>query len=158
MTIIVDLQIASTATNLPDSQEITRWCNAAIQELDEPETDADNPFEMTVRIVDEEESAALNRDYRGKSGPTNVLSFPFESPPEVRINLLGDLVICAPVVEHEAKEQSKSLPAHWAHMIIHGTLHLQGFDHIEDDDAAIMEDIESRLIQGLGYPAPYENE
>jgi probable rRNA maturation factor len=158
MPVIVDLQIASSAADLPDEQSLSRWCNSALQADLETQTEGEDPLEMTVRIVDEDESAELNQDYRGKSGPTNVLSFPFESPPEVKINLLGDLVICAPVVAQEAREQSKSLSAHWAHMVVHGTLHLQGFDHIEDEDAAIMEELETTIILGLGFPAPYEND
>jgi probable rRNA maturation factor len=158
MSIIVDIQIETTAKNLPTTADIEQWCSCALQPPCAASTDDEEPLEMTVRIVDEEESAELNSDYRGKSGPTNVLSFPFESPPEVKINLLGDLVICAPVVEREAQQQNKSAQAHWAHMVIHGTLHLQGFDHIEDEEATIMEDIETRIIQGLGFPPPYESE
>src|SRR5690606_20131870 len=92
--------------------------------------------ELTIRIVDEEESRILNRDYRGKDKPTNVLSFPFEAPPGLDAwPLLGDLVICAPVVAREAVEQGKPLMAHWAHMVVHGVLHLLGYDHEEDEDA-----------------------
>ncbi len=158
MSIIVDIQIETTAKNLPTAADIEQWCRCALQPPYAASNDDEDPLEMTVRIVDEDESAELNSDYRGKSGPTNVLSFPFESPPEVTINLLGDLVICAPVVEREAQQQNKSAQAHWAHMVIHGTLHLQGFDHIEDEEATIMEDIETRIIQGLGFPPPYESE
>ena len=101
---------------------------------------------------------ALNHQYRGRDYPTNVLSFPFEAPAGITVPLAGDLVICAPVVEKEAREQDKTLEAHWAHMVVHGMLHLQGFDHIEDDDAEVMEALEIRLLMQLGYGNPYEAE
>jgi probable rRNA maturation factor len=108
-----------------------------------------------VYIVDETESQELNFQYRKKNKPTNVLSFPADIPDEVGVPLLGDLVVCAPVVEREAKEQGKTLEAHWAHMLVHGTLHLLGYDHIEDDEANVMEALETRLITQLKFPAPY---
>lgn len=111
--------------------------------------------DMTIRVVDSNESQQLNHQYRGKDKPTNVLSFPSDLPEEIGINLLGDLVICAPVVAEEAKQQSKPLLAHWAHMVIHGTLHLQGYDHIEDDQAEAMEALEIKLLQGLNFANPY---
>ena len=110
---------------------------------------------MTVRIVDETESQQLNFDYREKDKPTNVLSFPFQCPPGIELPLLGDLVICAGVVAQEATEQNKSLDAHWAHMVVHGSLHLLGFDHINDDDAAQMEAEEVTILQQLGFTNPY---
>jgi probable rRNA maturation factor len=113
--------------------------------------------EITIRIVNEKESAALNKTYRHKSGPTNILSFPFDPPPGITVSILGDLVICAPVVAKEAKQQHKSLIAHWAHLTIHGVLHLLGHDHIKDNEAEIMENIEITLLKQLGYPDPYEN-
>ncbi|MEJ2140858.1 MAG: rRNA maturation RNase YbeY [Gammaproteobacteria bacterium] len=111
--------------------------------------------ELTVRIVDESESAALNEEYRQKSNSTNVLSFPFECPEEVELNLLGDLVICAPVVEREAKQQHKNSRAHWAHMLVHGVLHLLGYDHIEEADAEKMEVREVKILESMGFPNPY---
>ncbi|OZG72390.1 rRNA maturation RNase YbeY [Hahella sp. CCB-MM4] len=147
MTLDVDMQIASESEQLPDEQNIIRWAAAALQTDDEQE--------VTVRIVDEEESQQLNHQYRGKDRPTNVLSFPFESPPGIILPLLGDLVICAPVVEKEAIEQHKTLEAHWAHMVIHGMLHLQGYDHILDQDAEVMENLEKGLMQKLGFDNPY---
>ena len=115
---IIDLQIAcEQESGLPTAQQIEQWATAAVQ----PQSDE---VEMTVRIVDEAESHALNLNYRGKDRPTNVLSFPFECPDEVELPLLGDLVICRQVVEREAQEQDKPLMAHWAHMVVHGSLHL----------------------------------
>ena len=105
--------------------------------------------------MDEAESRQLNRDYRGKDSPTNVLSFPFEAPPQVASPLLGDLVICAPVVADEARDQGKPLLAHWAHMVVHGVLHLQGYDHQTDAEAERMEEIECRILQNLHFPNPY---
>jgi probable rRNA maturation factor len=109
-----------------------------------------------VRITDEAEIRELNATYRGKDYATNVLSFPFEAPPGVDIPLLGDIVVCAAVVAREAAEQEKPLQAHWAHMVIHGTLHLLGYDHIEEADAEEMEGLEIRLLADLGYANPYE--
>ncbi|EEQ20787.1 metalloprotease [Yersinia intermedia ATCC 29909] len=114
--------------------------------------------EVTVRLVDEAESHELNLTYRGKDKPTNVLSFPFEAPPEIELPLLGDLIICRQVVEQEAIEQEKALLAHWAHMVVHGSLHLLGYDHIVDDEAEEMESIETEIMQSLGYPDPYISE
>lgn len=116
----------------------------------------DITVEVSLRFVDDETIRELNRDYRGKDKPTNVLSFPFEAPPGVPTTLLGDLVICAPVVAAEAAEQGKPLTAHWAHMVVHGVLHLLGYDHIDDADAEIMEGLEVEILAGLGVPNPYE--
>lgn len=145
---LLDLQIASETPGLPDEATIARWAEGAGSGLD-PDT------EMTVRIVDREESAELNSTYRGKAGPTNVLSFPFEAPSGVDINLLGDLVICAPVVFAEAEAQGKTAEAHWAHMVVHGVLHLRGFDHIDPADAEIMESRERDILATFGFPDPY---
>ena len=147
--IFVDLQIATeNLESLPTEEQIVQWATAAVQ----PEGDE---VEMTVRIVDEAESHELNLTYRGKDRPTNVLSFPFECPDEVELPLLGDLVICRQVVEREAVEQEKPLMAHWAHMVVHGSLHLLGYDHIEDDEAEEMESLETQIMQGLGFDDPY---
>ena len=108
-----------------------------------------------MRIVDEAESQQLNFDYREKDKPTNVLSFPFQCPPGIELPLLGDLVICAQVVAREAAEQQKTVTAHWAHMVVHGCLHLLGFDHINDEDAAEMEAEEIQILQELGFANPY---
>ena len=147
--IFVDLQIATeNLEGLPTEDQIVQWATAAVQ----PEGDV---VEMTVRIVDEAESHELNLTYRGKDRPTNVLSFPFECPDEVELPLLGDLVICRQVVEREAAEQEKPLMAHWAHMVVHGSLHLLGYDHIEDNEAEEMESLETQIMQGLGFDDPY---
>ena len=149
---IIDLQIAcEQETGLPTAEQIEQWATAAVQ----PQSDQ---VEMTVRIVDEAESHALNLNYRGKDRPTNVLSFPFECPDEVELPLLGDLVICRQVVEREAQEQDKPLMAHWAHMVVHGSLHLLGYDHIEDDEAEEMESLETQIMIGLGFADPYLSE
>ena len=147
--IFVDLQIATeNIEGLPTEEQIVQWATAAVQ----PEGDE---VEMTVRIVDEAESHELNLTYRGKDRPTNVLSFPFECPDEVELPLLGDLVICRQVVEREAAEQEKPLMAHWAHMVVHGSLHLLGYDHIEDNEAEEMESLETQIMKGLGFDDPY---
>ena len=147
--IFVDLQVATeNIEGLPTEEQIVQWATAAVQ----PEGDE---VEMTVRIVDEAESHELNLTYRGKDRPTNVLSFPFECPDEVELPLLGDLVICRQVVEREAAEQEKPLMSHWAHMVVHGSLHLLGYDHIEDDEAEEMESLETQIMQGLGFDDPY---
>lgn len=149
---IIDLQIAcEQETGLPTAEQIEQWATAAVQ----PQSDE---VEMTVRIVDEAESHALNLNYRGKDCPTNVLSFPFECPDEVELPLLGDLVICRQVVEREAQEQDKPVMAHWAHMVVHGSLHLLGYDHIEDDEAEEMESLETQIMTGLGFADPYLSE
>ncbi|MBY5992728.1 rRNA maturation RNase YbeY [Ferrimonas balearica] len=144
----LDLQLAVEADALPDEAQLNRW--AALALADRPEA------ELTIRITDEAESQQLNRDYRGKDKPTNVLSFPFEAPPGIELPLLGDLVICAAVVAREAEEQSKAPMDHWAHMVIHGCLHLIGYDHIDDEDAEQMEALERQLLAQLGIADPYQ--
>ena len=148
--IILDLQIATDDNqNLPTEEQIMQWLNVILPQF------MDNA-EITIRIVDEQESQQLNNTYRHKDKPTNVLSFPFESPIEIEVPLLGDLIICKQVVEAEAKEQHKSLTAHWAHMIVHGCLHLLGYDHILDEKAEEMENIEIDIMQQLGFNNPYQ--
>jgi len=148
MSIVLDLQIATTATNIPSEASLLRVLNAAVSPFQEE-------AEVTIRIVDEAESQQLNFDYREKDKPTNVLSFPFQAPPGIELPLLGDLVICAQVVAREAEEQNKPLEAHWAHMVVHGSLHLLGFDHINDADAEEMEAEEVQILHDLGYANPY---
>ena len=145
----LDLQIAVEAPDLPSEDDILRWVTAAIGE-------AMDEAQLTVRVTDEAEIRELNATYRGKDYATNVLSFPFEAPPGVDIPLLGDIIICAAVVAREAEEQGKTLESHWAHMVIHGTLHLLGYDHIEETDAEAMEGLEIKLLTDLGYANPYE--
>lgn len=145
----IDIEINSTSTKIPSVENIEHWISIALQ------SDELNQAEVSVYIVDEAESQDLNFQYRGKDKPTNILSFPADIPEEVGVPLLGDLVICAPIVEREAQEQGKSLHAHWAHILIHGSLHLLGYDHIEDDEAEVMEALETRLVTQLNFPAPY---
>ncbi|MDH5649136.1 MAG: rRNA maturation RNase YbeY [Gammaproteobacteria bacterium] len=144
----LDVQYASECGDLPKESDIARWAEAALEGIKES-------IGISVRIVDEAESAELNRQYRNKSGPTNVLSFPFEDPPGVKSEILGDLVICAPVVSREAQEQNKPEQAHWAHMVVHGIMHLRGYDHINDEDAGKMEKMETTILTRLGFDDPY---
>ena len=151
MNLHLELQNPNQYESLPDAASFTQWVSCALQhagcELDEPE--------ITIRVVDEQESQQLNGEFRGKNKPTNVLSFPFEVPPQVECELLGDLVICEPVMSGEAEVQNKALNSHWAHLVIHGTLHLLGFDHIEDDEAEEMESMEIKILEHLGIKNPY---
>ncbi len=149
MNATVDLQLACAAADLPQHTQFELWVEAALAGR---KTDA----ELSIRIVDTQESQALNSQYRNKDKPTNVLSFPFTAPPGIEINLLGDLVICAEVVALEAKAQNKPLEAHWAHMVIHGCLHLLGFDHITNEEAEEMEGLEVEILKNLGYDDPYQ--
>ena len=146
----VDLQRVLEVPSVPDDQAFAQWAQCAWL--------GDTDSEVTIRIVGADESATLNGQYRGKTGPTNVLSFPFEAPAGITVPLAGDLIICVPVVEKEARDQHKEPEAHWAHMVVHGMLHLQGYDHIEDNDAEVMEALEVRLLKQLGYGNPYESE
>lgn len=149
----IDLQNVEEYQELPSQEQILTWVQCA---LDSAAFDRDSA-EITVRIVDEPESQQLNNCYRHKNKPTNILSFPFEVPPQITSDLLGDLVVCLPVVTREAKEQGKVLVNHWAHMIIHGTLHLIGFDHIHSEDANAMESLEVSILAQLNVPDPYHN-
>ncbi|BBP46721.1 endoribonuclease YbeY [Thiosulfatimonas sediminis] len=151
----IDLQWAIEPQAMPTQAQCEKWVQAALQHDHAYQT-----VEMVVRIVDGAESQALNNDYRGMDKPTNVLSFPFEQPPGLlelgeELPYLGDLVICADVVADEAREQNKPLEAHWAHMIVHGTLHLQGYDHIEEVEALEMENLERDIMHALGFDDPY---
>lgn len=145
----VDVQIATADENIPSEEDFRTWVAAALP--DERRTS-----EITIRVVDFDESQTLNAQYRHQNKPTNVLSFPSELPPELQIPLLGDLVVCAGVVAREAAEQGKSPVAHWAHMVVHGTLHLLGYDHESDPEAEVMEALETHILSQLGFPAPYE--
>ena len=154
---IIDLQIVSeNSEGLPTLEQFTYWVETAL--AFEAQTEDFTETEMTIRIVDEEESQTLNREYRGKDYPTNVLSFPFEVPEGIELPLLGDLVICRQVMEREAKEQQISLASHWAHLAVHGTLHLLGYDHIEEAEAEEMEGLETQIMQKLGFEDPYLSE
>jgi probable rRNA maturation factor len=151
MALAVEVQMATEEPGVPAEAQLAGWARAAWRD---PGTDAD----VVVRVCDENESRRLNHDYRGKDRPTNVLSFPYEAMPELGLNHVGDLVICAPVVAREAVEQGKDGAAHWAHMVVHGMLHLQGYDHEDERRAPEMEGLETEILRGLGFPAPYENE
>ena len=142
------VQYAISAEGLPGEDEISNWAGIALQ-------DRQGPAELVVRLVDEAEMTALNQRYRGKDGATNVLSFPYEPVAGVESGLLGDVVICAPVVAREAVAQGKALEAHWAHMVIHGVLHLLGYDHGSDSEAREMEQLEKWQLASLGFLNPY---
>jgi probable rRNA maturation factor len=147
--VVVTVQNASRGSAVPAAPLLKSWARRALG--------SGVRGEVTVRVVAAEESAELNSRYRGKKGPTNVLSFPAEAPDAAEGELLpfGDVVICADVVEREAREQGKAPAAHWAHMVVHGVLHLQGFDHEKLRDASIMEAREQALLAELGFPDPY---
>ena len=148
----LDLQLATEAGDLPAEAQLRRWVELALRQRTAES-------ELTIRLVDAEEGQELNRTYRHKDYATNVLSFPAEVPDGLLdIPLLGDLVICVPVVEREAREQNKALEAHWAHLVIHGCLHLLGYDHIDDEEAEEMEGLERQLLAELGYPDPYRDD
>lgn len=161
MSAIIDLQIATTSKVIPTLDNVQLWLDTVLLHQDLTQQ------EITVRIVDVEESQALNSEFRGKDSPTNVLSFPFEMPDIVLQSddneldempvFLGDLVICSQVVEAEAKQQNKQNLDHWAHMIIHGCLHLLGFDHIEEAEANEMEAIEIAILKQLSIDDPYQD-
>ena len=148
----LDLQVASQAADLPSEAQFRSWCEIALRQRT-----AD--YELTIRLVDEAEARELNHTYRQRDYATNVLSFPADVPDELLdIPLLGDLVICVPVVEREALEQEKTPQAHWAHLVIHGCLHLLGYDHIDDAEAEEMEALERTLLAELGHPDPYADD
>ena len=150
MSIILDLQNACEGA-VPSEASFQKWLDAALGKLDEE-------MELSIRLVDAAESATLNETYRDKTGPTNVLSFPFDAPVELSPRLLGDLVMCAPVVRAEAGAQSKQESDHWAHMTIHGSLHLLGYDHIIEVEAEAMEALEVNILKTLDIADPYEEQ
>ncbi|WP_094752301.1 rRNA maturation RNase YbeY [Psychromonas sp. CD1] len=153
MQLFIDLQVASANKNaLPSLEIIEKWLLEAI--LKGSKTTRFEA-ELTVRIVDSAEIQQLNVQYRHKDKPTNVLSFPFNAPQGINLPLLGDIVICKQIVEQEALEQQKDLNAHWAHLLIHGSLHLLGYDHIIEQQALEMEDLETQILVKLGFPPPY---
>ncbi|MCP4470699.1 MAG: rRNA maturation RNase YbeY [Gammaproteobacteria bacterium] len=149
MAIILDLQNESAATSVPAARQVQQWLKAALQ--------ADYArLEQTIRVVDEPESRSLNRQFRDRDSATNVLAFPADSE-LLDYDCLGDLVICAPLVVTEAMAQGRSLDAHWAHLVIHGMLHLQGYDHHTEAQAARMEALEVEILDTLGYTNPYND-
>lgn len=148
MAIELELQIASDAQTLPHPSQFKEWISRTL-------ANRYDDLEITIRIVDEEEMTHLNTVFRNKEGPTNVLSFPGEVNPNFGMHSLGDVVICAPVVQTESEANGKPMLEHWAHMVIHGTLHLLGYDHVDPNDAKKMETLETKIMQDLGYAAPY---
>ena len=153
MTVQVDIQIAVEDKSVPESGDITLWINHALQA-----SGRGGEFEVSVRVVDETEMQELNGKFRDQNKPTNVLSFPaspIDGLPNDTELPLGDIVICAGIVRREAEEQNKAISDHWAHMLVHGTLHLLGFDHINDSDAAIRENLEIQIMTNHGIANPY---
>ncbi|RUL76767.1 rRNA maturation RNase YbeY [Dyella choica] len=144
------LSYGTPRAGVPSPVSFRRWVEAALAGARRR-----RPAELSVRIVGTREGRMLNRTYRDKDYATNVLSFPVELPPGVRLPLLGDIAICAPVVRREAAEQGKLVAHHWAHLTVHGVLHLLGYDHIEEAEATRMEAMETRILKGLGVPDPY---
>ena len=145
----LDIQIISQSKQLPDQEQFQYWVDAVLK-------DESQDAEVVIRIVDEAEMIQFNEQYRGKKGSTNILSFPFEAPEGVDNYLLGDMLVCAPVVEKEAQQQNKELEHHWAHMIVHGVLHLLGYDHVDDQDAEEMEALEIKILKTINIKNPYE--
>lgn len=148
----LEIQRATTLTDTPEDEQFHHWINAVPTELQ-------HELQLSIRIVDEPEARRFNRDYRDRDYATNVLSFPADLPKglpaEVRCSQLGDLLICAPVVVREARERRRPEADHWAHLTIHGVLHLLGYDHKQDADAVIMESMETGILKSLGVPDPY---
>lgn len=152
MDVELDISVADSVDadedDIPDADLLQQWAGQACE--------GDGPAVVSVRIVDADEMRALNCEWRGRDRPTNVLSFPMELPDEIDMKMLGDIVLCADVIREEAIAQDKPLRAHWAHMVVHGMLHLQGYDHIHDDEADEMERREVRILAQLGFDNPYE--
>jgi probable rRNA maturation factor len=154
----VTVQLAGARRGVPHSRSLDRWAQAAARAAKSSRRGRETQRELTIRVVGAAESRKLNRTWRGKDKPTNVLSFsalPVGNGQHELVPELGDLAICAPVVAREAREQGKSAQAHWAHMVVHGVLHLLGYDHEVDRDAQVMEAREADILAGLGYSNPY---
>jgi probable rRNA maturation factor len=157
----IAVQIATSRKGVPHASSLSQWARSAYVASRRRKAVG---AELTIRVIGAAESRRLNRTWRAKDKPTNVLSFPGDglspSAPyalQPTVAVLGDLAICAPVVAREAREQGKQVQAHWAHMVIHGVLHLMGYDHENDRDARAMESLETRVLAQLGYPHPYES-
>ncbi len=149
MNLELEIQKVTELDDIPTQESFIAWSHAALDGMREQ-------VELVIRLVDEAESQELNQKYRRIDGPTNVLSFPSNLPEVVDSDILGDLVICAPVVLREAVEQGKETEAHWAHMVVHGVLHLLGYDHLQEGDAETMEQLEREVLSGLGFQDPYK--
>jgi len=149
--VIVELQLAiQPSSTIPNQPYLEKCVSCALVGANYLKD-----VEVTIRIVDSDEIQQLNRDYRHQDKPTNILSFPFEAPEGIELSLIGDLVICADIVAEETKQQQKTPKAHWTHMIIHGILHLLGYDHNEAKEAELMETLEIKLVKNLGFENPY---
>ena len=148
MTAKINVEYVSNASELPAEAMISRWVQAALEGYE-------RDVEVGIRIVDESEITELNQRFRKEAEPTNVLSFPFEDPPGTQTDVLGDVVVCAPIVSSQAQTEGKPLSAHWAHMVVHGIMHLRGYDHETPEEANAMEHMETRILEGLGFPDPY---
>ena len=147
----LEIQLATSYADYPSEQQFQLWVDTVLQEDDQDS-------EIVIRLVDDQESAELNQQYRHKQGPTNILSFPFEAPDGFDTDLLGDLVICTPLIALEAQQQNKQLFDHWAHITINGVLHLLGYDHIDDAEAEEMEALEIKILSRLNINNPYLEE
>ena len=146
----LELQVVDRNSSVPSADYFNLWVEAAFDAVDSDRTG------LTVRIVGREEIRQLNQKFRNVDSPTNVLSFSFEPIENIESDFLGDIAICAEVVTSEADKQGKELLAHWAHMVVHGVLHLCGYDHVEDEEAQEMEAVETKVLAALGYPDPYK--
>lgn len=151
--VVVHLSYGVDRTGIPSPVSFRRWVEGALAGARRRQSS-----ELAIRIVGTREGRTLNRTYRGKDYATNVLSFPADLPPGVRLPLLGDIAICAPVVKREATEQRKLAAHHWAHLTVHGVLHLLGYDHMAEAEAVKMEGLERRILKNLGLPDPYKEE
>ena len=143
----VSESLESEEEDIPDAAQLQKWAERACL--------SDDQLVTSVRIVGNDEMRELNSTWRGRNKPTNVLSFPMQSPDDIDLKILGDLVLCAPVINAEAGQQHKPAHAHWAHMVVHGMLHLQGYDHVDDQQAEEMEALEIRILEQLGFDNPY---
>lgn len=153
MNVTVDvIHDARDTQDIPPEEDFRHWVNTAMALL----ASRNGKRALAIRIIDEAESASLNTTYRGRQGATNVLSFPASPELPSQLGILGDLAICAPVVAREAREQGKAVRAHWAHMTVHGVLHLNGYDHEEPAAADEMENLEILILRELNFPDPYE--
>lgn len=165
MNLVLDVQRAAGTVADPGDTKLADWVTQVLTNTDVSwqRSDADDVMaevrhgaRLTIRLVEREESALLNQRYRHLEGPTNILSFPFGQPQLLQPPLLGDLVICVPLLEDEARQQHKPVEAHWTHLVIHGLLHLFGYDHVSEDDAEKMEALEIQILQHLGISDPYQ--